>query len=1154
MSAKTFLPLRILLWLVLPWNAGGQVVSAALEGVVRDPSGAAVAGANVVVRNAATNAEAHLTTGQDGFFLVPALPPGPYSVTVAAGGFKTLVSNTIVLVVDQKAQVQFVLEIGAVTQTVSVTAEAALLKRTTSDVGQVIDSREITELPLNARNSYALAFLGPGIHGDVTTAFNGFNMSVNGGRPGSTEILLDGIPSSPRAAVGINVFAVFPPVDATEEFKVQASNYSAQFGGAGSGIINMIYKSGTNHLHGDVYEFLRNSALDANSFFNNMRGIHLANFQRSQFGFTLGGPVVIPRIYNGHDKTFFFGDFEGLRQGAASNTVATVPTADMRRGNFSGLVTTVNNQTVPVTIYDPDTTMSQGSGYVRSAFPQNIIRSDRIDRVAAQILSYWPLPNLPGVVNNFAAAGKTVTNINNYDVKIDENANDQNRFFARFSRHNLTTLPPNYFPAAIQVAQGGSVNHEIGTDIAADYTHIFSSTFLTEARYGFARMYIQFRPRSFGFDPTQLGLPSYIVQNAQILAFPGIHPANYLALGNGGADYRNNAFENHAVSVNNTWIKHAHTLNFGFQLVVDQVNNFEANQAVGDYTFGRGLTQGPDPQKASQTAGDGFATFLLGIGSGSMTLHSKDVATTSRAYAVYLEDDWRLKPKLTLNLGLRYELQIPRTERYNRMNYFDPLAPSPLAAPSGLPDLKGGLVFVGTEGVGRLQFPIRWTNFAPRFGFAYQVRKTMVIRGGYGLFYYPAQALGASGTVGGFGYSSQTPFVGSLNGLTPPFTFLSDPFPKGLVYPPGNTQGLATLVGTSIQAPLRNAYVPYSENWTFGIQKQLPGSVLLDVAYVGSHGVRLTEGAEANFNLNQLTPATLALGNALTQNVTNRFYGLIPTGPLSSAMVPLSFLERPYPQFIDVDAQYPTGASSIYHSFQLKAERRVASGLTFLGSFTGEKLIDSYSIIQNEGRGVGIQNIYDLRAERSVSTNDISRLFSFAAVYELPVGRGHPFGSSWTGLRGALLGGWQLNGILTLQTGFPLALTTQNTSNSGSNVLRPNTNGQNAKLSGSTKSRLNEYFNTSVFSQPFPFTFGNTGRTLPNVRAPGVRNLDTSLFKNFRFAERFTVQFRAESFNALNQVQFGEPGQNFNDAANFGKIRTQTNSPRQLQFALKMLF
>lgn len=916
----------IFLWFVFPCSATAQVVTAALEGVVHDPSGAAVAGAKVVVGNTATNAEAHLTTGQDGFFLAPALPPGPYTVTVTADGFKTLVSNTIVLVVDQRAQVQFVLEIGAVTQTVSVTAEAPLLKRTTSDVGQVIESREITELPLNARNSYALAFLGPGIHGDVTTAFNGFNMSVNGGRPGSTEILLDGIPSSPRAAVGINVFAVFPPVDATEEFKVQTSNYSAQFGGAGSGIINMIYKSGTNHLHGSVYEFLRNSVLDANSFFNNMRGIHLANFQRSQFGFTLGGPVVIPGIYNGHDKTFFFGDFEGLRQGAASNTVATVPTAAMRTGDFSELVTTVNNQTVPVTIYDPKTTVPQGSGFVRSAFLQNIIPDNRIDPVARKILGYWPLPNLPGVVNNFAAAGKTLTNIDNYDVKIDENANAQNRFFARFSRHQLTGLPANFFPSAIRVAQGGSINHETGTDIAADYTHLFSSSFLTEARYGFARMYIQFRPRSFGFDPTQLGMPSYIAQNAQILAFPGIHPTNYLALGNGGPDFRNNAFENHAVSVNNTWVRHAHTWNFGFQLVVDQVNDFEATQAVGDYTFDRGLTQGPDPQKASQMAGDGFATFLLGSGTGSMTLHSKDVATTSRSYAAYLEDDWRVKPKLTLNLGLRYELQVPRTERYNRMNYFDPLAPSPLAGPSGLPDLKGGLVFVGTDDIGRRQFPTRWTNFAPRVGFAYQATTTMVIRGGYGLFYYPAQALGASGTVGGFGYSSQTPFVGSLDGFTPT-NFLSDPFPQGLVYPPGNTQGFATLVGTSIQAPLRNAYVPYSENWTFDIQKQLPGSILLDVAYVGSHGLRLTKGAEGNFNLNQLTPATLALGNALTQNVTNPFHGLIPTGPLSSAMVPLRFLKRPYPQFIDVAAQYPTGASSIYHSFQLKAVVRRGVGV-----------------------------------------------------------------------------------------------------------------------------------------------------------------------------------------------------------------------------------
>ncbi|HTV55072.1 MAG TPA: TonB-dependent receptor, partial [Terriglobia bacterium] len=639
-------------------------------------------------------------------------------------------------------------------------------------------------------------------------------------------------------------------------------------------------------------------------------------------------------------------------------------------------------------------------------------------------------------------------------------------------------------------------------------------------------------------------------------------------IGDGGPDYRNDVFEDWPVYINNTWIRNSHTLNSGFELIVDQVNVDEITQADGNYSFTAALTQGPNPLVASSTAGNGFATFMLGVGSGDLTLDSKNGTFTGEDYAGYLQDDWRVRPKFTLNLGLRYEVQAPRTERYNRLNYFDPTASSPLAtAVAGAADcpacadLRGGLVFVGTSGVGRRQFPTEWGNVAPRFGFAYEVTQNTVARGGFGIFYVPAQAMGAIGTAGQYGYTSQTPYVGSPNGLTPS-VYLSNPFPTGIIRPTGHTEGLDTLLGTGMNETfLQSEKVPVMENWNFDIQRQLPGSILVDAAYVGSRGLYLDESGEDQLNLDQLTPAALALGSALTQNVPNPFYGLINVAPYTRATIPQSYLEAPFPQWSTVDIDYPTGAQSIYNSFQLKVVRRFTSGLRLLAAYTGEKTIDDYSIIENEGQGGNApQNYYDLAAERAVSSNDISQDLSVAAIYQLPFGRGRHFGNSWGRLTDAFLGGWQLNGILTEQTGFPLALSTEtNTSDSGSLAQAPNYDASapgcahSAALSGSAVSRLKEWFNTACFTQPAPYTFGNVGRTMPDLRMDPYHDLDFSVFKNFRLGERFTLQFHAESFNLFNQVQFGYPNDSLGSPG-FGSVTNQNNTPRELQFALKLLF
>ncbi len=1127
-----------------------QTITASLGGAVADPSGAAVPGATIHIVNSATNVETTVKSGPSGQFLAPSLQPGTYSIRVEAAGFKTMQRSGIILDVDQVARINIALEVGDVTETVSVASTAPLLQTSDSSVSQVVDSHSIMNLPLNGRISYNLVMQSAGTHGSVGTGYNSVNISVNGGRPGSNELLLDGIPSSPPEVNFVQSYTAFPPVDAVQEFKVQTDNYSAEFGHSGGGVLNLIYKSGTNDFHGSLFEYLRNSVLDANNFFSNAAGIPLASFKRNNFGGSVGGPVIIPKLYHGRNKTFFFADYEGDRQLSSSPSTYTVPTALQRTGDFSQ---TRNAAGALVVIYDPLTTVPSGSGYIRSAFPGNVIPASRIDKVAGNVMNYYPLPNGPGVpgsgANNYTGVGTSPENVDQGDIKVDENLNDNNRFFARYSKRNLLDTSSSIFPANIRVADGGTYAPQLMNNAAFDYTWTASPTFLLDFRSGFGRTVLGYVPISYGFDPTTLGFPSYIAQSVNALMFPGFIVSGYHTLGNYNPDFRSNAFQTINGTIAATKVLSKHLLKFGFDDRAQFVNDRELSLTDGGYSFTNAITQGPNPNAATSTGGNALASLLLGVGSGTLTHDYKNVATKSSYYAWYIADDWKATSRLTLNIGLRYDLQTPRTERYNRMNYFDPTIPSPLAGPAGLPNLVGGLEYVGVNGNGRSQFALQTNNIAPRFGFAYQATKHLVVRGAYGIFYANSLA-SAGGTVGNFGFRADTPYVGSVDGLTPT-TYLSNPFPNGFVLPQGSSQGLLSSIGTAIDAPLSNTVTPYTINWNFNLQYDIPGGILVQAGYVANRGLQLNQSGEGTYNLDQLTPAQLTLGTKLQQSVPNPFFGLIPVGALAGPTVPYSALITPFPQYPQVYPLYLTGSSSNYQSLQVTAEKRFSKGMSFLVTYTFDKAMDDYSIIANAGRNAALQNIYDRRAEWSESPNDVPKILNLTFVYEIPVGRGKLLGKNWNYLMDGLLGGWQVNGIMTLQSGMPLALSTQNTSDAGGAVLRPNNNGQSAALSGSDVSRLNEYFNTAVFSQPAPFTFGNTGRTI-NVLGPGVHNLDFSAFKNFHIRERANLQFRAEFFNVTNTPAFGLPDQVLSDTT-FGRI-TSAGSPRQTQLALKLLF
>jgi len=1110
--------------------AAAQSFTASILGTVRDGSGAVVQDARVAVVNTGTNARSERRTDPQGNYVVPLLPPGQYVIEVEASGFKKFVRHGLVLQVQQQAQVDVVLELGAITESVSVTAGAPLIEGTTSSVGKVVENRRIMDLPLNTRNVYALVFLTPGTSGSVGNDYSGVGYDVNGIR--NKDILIDGVTATQPTVNGAVGISVFPSVDAIEEYKVQAANYSAEFGRSAGSVLNVVYKSGTNTLHGSAYEFLRNSVLDSNNFFANRLGRDLASFKRSQFGGTLSGPIK-------HDSTFFMVSYEGLRQRSFSSTLASVPTDPERRGDFSQSLA-ANGQLIR--IFDPFSTRASGSGFIRDQFPGNIIPASMFDPVALNVLKYYPQPNTAGHAvtrrDNFYKTGTSPLNTDNIDVRIDHNISASQRFFARYSHRHVADDAAIFFPEEIKIAEGRVNTENRGRHAVAEYNNTLSPTTILTVRAGFSRAGYLHDNQGLGFLPSQLGLPKSIDAAVDRQMFPSFSASGYRGLG--GGDHRWNPFMSYSANASVTTVKGSHTIKYGFEGRVIRVNVWEARSA-GSFSLPTASTQGPNPSQASATAGNGLASLLLGVGTGNLIQAWKNVASQSLYYAGYIQDDWRITSKLTLNLGLRYDLDTPRTERYNRMNYFDPNARSPLAGVvPGYPNLTGGVVFVGVDGRGRRQQDYDINDLGPRLGLAYQADKNTVVRLGYGHM-FGTSLRAAQGTVGPFGFRTENPWVGSLDGITP-FNLLRNPYPQGFRPPPGASEGLLTQTGANFEAVLRaETLTPWTQQWNLTIQRVLPSDTRLEVAYVGNRALQLSRGGEGTLNANQVHPQYLQLGSQLNQLVENPFFQAVGRGVHVSNRVSRAQLLRRYPQFTNITPLFTSGASSSYHSLQVTATKRMTRGFQFDGAYTWSKSISDAS---------GHQNSYDLRASRTVYGNPHRLVMSF--LYELPFGRGRAFGSNAPGPVNWLLGGWQFNGITSFISGTPLTVTANNTSGIFTVATYPNNNGKSARLSGPVHQRLERYFDTSVFSQPAAFTLGNTS-VLPDVRNDGTRNFDLSVFKEFSATERIVAQFRAEFLNAFNTPRFGSPTMGVTSSS-FGMITSQANAPRQIQFGLKFLW
>jgi Carboxypeptidase regulatory-like domain/TonB dependent receptor len=1159
---------KVLITLIaLPALALAQSFTASVRGVVTDSSHSPVPAAKVTVTDADRNVSQKVNTDTAGRYVFTALPPGRYSLDVEAEGFSKYSRAAFALQVQQQATIDVELTVGAIATSVSVEAAATLLNTTSATLGQVVENKYILSLPLAGRAPLALVALSPGVTpsnlnpgGQTNT-----NFTANGNRNSSADVLLDGMSvANVEQNSGITNLEYQPSVDVVQEFKVQTNYFSSEFGNTGGAIINVVTKSGTNEFHGVGYEFHRNAALNANSWFSNRAGRAIPDFKRNVFGGTLGGPVLIPMAYNGHNKTFFFFDYEGTRQDSATTKTVSVPTLKEKAGDFTDTRAADGKL---ITIYNPFSTFKNADGStLRNPFPGNIVPKSMFSPIALKALASYPDPTSDGNafthVNNFFGQGVNQSHANQMDGKIDHIISDRQRIMSRYSVNWGASVPAVLWSSKLSDPFSNGDSHSRTQNFVIDYTRTQSPTTLITLRYGVLRQASYTDPKSLGFDQTSLGL-SPLFLTSGIKMFPNFAPEGYQFTGQVGYGLIGRGDDANSFTGSVTKVLNGHSLKMGAEARLNRLNYLQPGYPQGNFNFAR-ITTSQDPNRGDTYQGNAIASMLIGWTSGGQYHLDPWSASASQYYGWYLQDDWKITRRLTLNLGLRYDFDLPRTERYNRYSWFDFGAPSPLAGKvPGYPDLKGQFKF--TDANTRRPIDTDFNNVQPRFGFAYELNEKTAIRGGYGIFYTLSRATVKGHT--GVGFSTTSNIESSRDGNLTQYASLDNPYPNGLTIPPGNSQGASTFLGLSVSTDSRFNQNPQYQQWNFSIQRALPGNSVVQVNYTGGKGTHLYFGGGVT-NANLLDPQYWPAGRTkLNSLVTNPFYGIItnPLSALSAPTVTLNTLLRPYPQYSGgVSGSARNIANSIYHGVQFQYEKRFSHGLSVLAHYTISKLIDDSSFSDGNVGWLGgvtdVQNPLNLRLERAVSAQDIPQRLVTTFSYQLPIGKGKPIGNGWGRGLNMALGGWEVNALMTFSKGFPL--------NSGSQfrelplqgatlwngVQRPNLIGD-PRMPGSVEDRLNNYLNVNAFSRPAPDTFGTMPRTLPNYRSPGLRNADMAIFKNVALNEVRYLQLRLEAFNVTNTPTFATPHMTYG-ASNFGVIDAYAGGrgPREMQVAIKFYF
>ncbi|HKD07303.1 MAG TPA: carboxypeptidase regulatory-like domain-containing protein [Bryobacteraceae bacterium] len=1181
-----------------------QVYSGTLTGVVTDPAGAVVPGASVTLTDQNKGFKFTTKTEQDGRYVLRNLAPATYTLQAEFSGMRTYTRPDVVLTVGQNAEANITFELAGAQQRVEITATAPLVQTQDASTGQLVNQKFINDLPLTSRSVFNLTQLAPGVTQPPGGTF-GLNQSAvnfvsNGGRNSTADIVMDGASQTDQENNGGITTALYtPPVDAVQEFNVQQNTYSAEIGFGGNTVINVITKSGTNQFHGSLYEFLQNSDLNANNWFNNQNRIAIAPSKRNQFGGTFGGPIR-------KDKTFFFVDYQGTISRNGGTARAGVPSAAERQGDFGELCarnggvfdSTGMCSKAAGQIWDPMTSTYSSSlgGAVRSQFvPFNNLATyesrgnpnlvgtpyqlparpgNLIDPVALKMMQYFPMPNVAvgtaayNPLNNWIGSTLGTSSDHRFDVKVDHRLSDASLLTGRFSRAQGDSHGGNCFGnVADPCTQGPNNSYAISTSIG--YNHTFSPTLILNVNYGYVRSF-SFTggvAQDFSdFSPvTTLGMPQYILTSGYV-ATPNITFGNgYQSvsgqnLGSQTFSILHYPLDTHDLNVSLDKIRGKHDLKFGYEGRLHIVSFLQVSYPEGQFSFSQtGTSQTP----ASGTGGDPLASLLIGFPQGGSG-YQVDVAVTTQnfAHAWYAQDNWRVNDRLTVNLGLRYELTLPRTERYNRQSWIDPNVTSPLQVP-GLPQLKGGLVFASDSD--RAPYNVDPVNFGPRVGLAYRTLGNVVIRTGYGIFFDPIKGAASGTGNGGFNaFNWNTPLLTTFNndGATP-YSRISNPYPAGVQLPPGSSQGLLTRVGLGVSGPIKTwNNTPYIQTWNFGLQREFKG-ILIDANYVGTKGTHLYFGGAGSLNYLGPWVETLSASQITQLNsfVANPFYGLItnPASSLSTKTVQQYQLLLPYPQYTGFSGPDPPMADSIYHALQVKAEKRFSNGLQLLATYVFSKSLDNSSVACGcttwLGGATSLQDPNRRYLERAVSQFDIPQVLQFSYTYQLPFGKGKHWGNNWNGFVDAFLGGWQTNGIWRFDDGIPIALSVSNSRPLPTyGAQRPNLIGPLTRNDGSNW--LTSYFaNPQNAVTPAPFTVGNAPREISTARAPGTATSALSLFKQFRLPlrEGSLLEVRAEAFNALNHPQFAAPNTVVGSSA-FGVVTAQANTPRQMQLAMKLYF
>ncbi len=1195
----------LLAMLLCAQAALAQLYSGSATGVVADPSNAVVPGAKITLLDEDKGMSTTVETDVAGRYLFRSVPPGNYRISVAAANFQAQVRPGIKIDINQNVTVNFNLALSSSTEVVSITAEAPLLATEDASTGQVVGRRLIDSLPLVSRDATSLAYLSPGVvsayNGKIGTGDQGNNFISSGSRNATADVLMDGASTTNyEQNGGIQVISYTPSAESIEEFKVQTSNFSAEFGFGGSTVINMVTRSGTNAFHGSGYDYLRNQVLDANKFFANQAGNDLPPLRRNNFGGTIGGPIR-------KNTTFFFFDYDGLREKEGMTAAFGVPSAAERTGNFGelcgyagGSFDSSGRCSVPdAQLWDPysGTYDPNVGGAVRTAFvPFNNLATYRsagnprlagtsqelpnragnlLDPVSLKMAQYYPAPNFNvgtpqyEYYRNWVGSGATSNSHNQWDLKIDHRFNDRTLFSGKFSRQNTFRHMWNCFGnAADPCTAGPTTGHAyLG---ALNVTHTFSPTMLLTVSYGYNRAAV-LEAGGMGDYPDvdavdTLGLPQYMKASG-VIVMPSVSVGDAYSsawgtsVGTWPWTYIKGGNDAHQLNGALSWIKGPHEIKFGGEGRLRRINYTIPGPTGGYFSYDRNWTA----QSDWGIGGDAMASFFTGLAGYGTYEISEPTSTQSFQWGGFVQDNWKVKRNVTVNLGLRYDLTMPRTERFNRMNWVDPNVVSAIQVP-GLGTLHGGEVFASPNQ--RTNYDAAYTNFQPRIGFAWNAREKTVVRGGYGVFFSVSQA-GAAGKGGSGqqGYSQTTDVTSTYlgDGATP-WSRLSDPFPgTGPTLPPGSSLGLLNDVGFAALGPVRTLKsVPYEQTWSFGIQQQFPANLLIEADYLGKKGTHLYFGGSGDINMlgagiERYSPDQIA---GLLSYVDNPFYGLItnPNSSLSQPQIQAYQLQRPFPQYTGFGGDPLPSANSSYHALQVRADKRMSSGLQFTVAYTFSKAIDDASSTSGNitwlGGGTSLQNPNNRSLERSVSLFDVTHILSLSHVYELPFGHGKRFGGNWNALVDGALGGWQFNGIWSFATGRPLTLGLEN----GHSL--PTYGGQRPNLAGTTGRNtgsdwMRQYFaDPGVFVAPADYAVGNAPRALSWIRTPGQANAELSLFKEFaltRIREGMHLQLRVEGINALNHPQFGGPNTSVGSDA-FGQVSDQANDARQVQMAVKVYF